>query len=172
MRPTGRTLLLVSALSMQMAAVGCVPAVILDRDNTCDRARSMRQTWAANPPTGNDLIEASTGTEALGPALDAERMTVVAAASGAIGSAALVGGLVSFFVVKGDNDIGRDAGYGLVGGAIGTFALGLALTYFVVRRRHTAMDRLLFYADHCDEARGASPLVLPPPAPATLSPLP
>ncbi len=122
------------ALACALAA-GCAAGPPLEPESAC---RMVQLSRASIPRMGpRDLAEVSRGTPAHPDAESAYAQQIGALTAGSVGAAALVGGFVMGFAVDPTQQAVRNAGYGLVGGAMGLFAV----TWILSSTGHAAAER-------------------------------
>jgi hypothetical protein len=130
---------------------GCIPEpVVRDPRTAC----SLGQAAAAEAKRGDirprDLIELSAGSpRARRLAESAYHQGNAVTALTVMGAAAIVSGLVMGFAADPTKTEIRNAGYGLVGSALGLGALAIGLAYSARSTRGKAIGALLQYAQTC-----------------------
>jgi hypothetical protein len=85
----------------------------------------------------HDLAELARGTPALPDAQSAYAQQIGAITAGSLGATGLVAGFIMGFATDPTQTAVRDAGYGLVGGAMGLFAV----TWILSSTGHAAAER-------------------------------
>lgn len=96
-----------------------------------------------------DLRDLAIGTPVEDQARSAWDQRVASQALGAIGAAALVTGFVMGFAIDPSEPDGRNAGYGIIGGAIAMGVLSLTLVATGSRTGGAAERRLYNWAEQC-----------------------
>jgi hypothetical protein len=153
--------------------IACVPVVEYNERTGCERAQFSRRYMSLGPHgTASSNLTARELPEAVQPhpmafsyAMSAYRQSLTMTALSIVGAAALVSGLVMGFAVDPTRTDVRDAGYGIVGGALGLGVVSLLLNYTSSRDRTAAIRTLVKYADTC---ANTEPIPEPPEAlPAT-----
>jgi hypothetical protein len=97
-----------------------------------------------------DLYQMSLGTPVEHEARSAWAQQITAATMGGLAAAALGGGLIMGFAFDAATQPEvRNAGYGLIGGAIGLIAGTLILSYTSRRTAESAREHLRVFADRC-----------------------
>jgi len=115
--------------------VGCAATSQVEPETACRMVQLSRASISRLGP--HDLAELARGTPALPDAQSAYAQQIGALTAGSVGAAALVAGFVMGFAVDPSQPTVRDAGYGLVGGAMGFFAL----TWILSSTGHAAAER-------------------------------
>ena len=96
-----------------------------------------------------DLYEIARGTPVEGSANSAWAQRISAQALGGLGAAALVAGVVMGFALDPTEQSSRNAGYGLIGGAIGIGVLSLTLAATGSRTQARGEARLYSFTSQC-----------------------
>jgi hypothetical protein len=122
-----------------------------DRDTVCRMAQLERNNIVRMSP--GELSFAARGTPAEFDASSARAQIITAQVFGAIGSAALVAGLIEGFAADpATNPAARTSAYSLAGGALGLFAGALVLGLTSRKASERARAELKRFADRCGES--------------------
>lgn len=135
---------------MSLQATGCFSAPIPDPRTAC----SIGQAAAAEARRGDirarDLVELSAGSpRARRLAESAYHQGNTVTAMTVLGAAALISGLVMGFAADPTRTEIRNAGYGIVGSALGLGVLAIGLGYSAKTTRAKAIAALLQYSQTC-----------------------
>jgi hypothetical protein len=138
-------------------ATGCLPSIRPEPDTACRLAQQARaQLWFPLPGGGGttgysprDLAELAMGSPFEGKAASGYYQITTVKVLGGIAAAALISGFVMGFAVDSSQPDARNAGYGLVGGAIGIGALSLIMTATASSTTKAAARGLAAWADGC-----------------------
>jgi hypothetical protein len=139
---------LLSILTSQ--AAGCFSAPIPDPRTACSVGIAAASEAKRGDIRPRDLVELSSGSpRARRLAESAYHQGNTITAVTVMGAAALVSGLVMGFAADPTRTEIRNAGYGLVGTALGLGALAIGLGYSAKATRAKAIAALLMYAQSC-----------------------
>ncbi len=149
MRP--RSLALAFTLSLAVTLAGCATAPApWDPTTVCRLAQAARPSVEQGSVSLSDLIELSRHTPAYDDATSARRQRIAGFVLGGVGAGALIAGFVMGFAIDSTQTAPRDAGYGLVGGAIG---MGVG-TWILSATSRAAYDRargeLSHFSQRCE----------------------
>ncbi|HZS39302.1 MAG TPA: hypothetical protein VFF06_20865 [Polyangia bacterium] len=127
--------------------LGCAAGPPNELQSTCRMLQASRETLPRLTP--RELAQLSVGTPAHGDAESAYAQQLALITLGSIGAAALLSGLIMGFATDTSQPDVRTAGYGLVGGALGTFVIALVLGKTSSAAAGRAREWLLRWSERC-----------------------
>ena len=138
-----------TALMVVMSLCGCATvSVTHDGKTSCDILRDNPRMIDSSSSRERVFLALNTPAEHAAKSAHAQRIATIVL--GTLGAGALAAGFIEGFIVNSASDSSaRQAGYGLVGGAIGTFAIATALGVTSAKETNKARAKLKEFASSC-----------------------